>query len=357
MRVHSVSNNLSTIRPVILAASRQRRLWPLSTPETPFCLRSINGRPAQLVRTLQALEACSAFGAPIVILAESAARLGIAEITRIRPDAKTVLVPDAVGSGISCLLAAIEVSNTCKSKHIALIPGSFFATDPLEALRSLASISEQSTDSDQVVLMTSRSTESYGGLNTELGERIGSSALFELKQFHQTVVNPMSAVLREANALVKTSGPALVSTQSLIKHIQSNFPTTYVACHNALKLSEKYGNTYRPQRDFLSFAGRPSIQDYFQTVSDKLQAFVGNPDWRTIETFRDPLFDEYRSLSVIPVGIAGPEDQKIISSNDGILILKNGYEDDVKDHYPNMTIRQPSEFMPAEKGPSLRFTA
>ncbi len=357
MRVQSVTNDSSTIRPVILAASRQRRLWPLSTPETPFCLRSINGRPAQLVRTLQALEACRAFGAPIVILAESAARLGIAEITRIRPDAKTILVPDAVGSGISCLIAAIEVSNTCKSNHIALIPGSFFATDPLEAFRSLAAISAQLSDGDQAVLMTGRSTESYDGLNTELAERIGSSALFAVKQFHQTIVNPMSAVLREANTLVKVSGPALVSTVSLIKHVQSNFPTTYVACHNALKIAERYGNTFRPQRDFLSFAGRPTIKDYFQTVSNKLQAFVGNPDWRTIETFRDPLFDEYRSLSVVPVGIAGPEGQKIISSSDGILILKNGYEDAVKDHYPNITTRQPREFIPAEKGPSLRFTA
>jgi mannose-1-phosphate guanylyltransferase len=357
MHVQSVSSTMSSIRPVILAATRQRRLWPLSTPETPFCLRSINGRPAQLVRTLQALEANSAFGPPIVILSESAARLGIAEITRIRPDAKTILVPDAVGSGISCLLAAIEVSNTCKSNRIAIIPGSFFAPDPLEAFRSLASVSSQISDADQAVLMTGRSAESYDGLTTELGERIGASSLFTLKQFHQTIVNPMSGVLREANALVKTSGPALVSTQSLIKHIQANFPTTYVACHNALKLSEKYGNTFRPQRDFLSFAGRPSIQDYFQTVSNNLQAFVGNPDWRTIETFRDPLFDEYRCLSVLPVGIAGPEDQKIISSSDGILILKHGFEDAVKNHYPDVTVRQATEFMPAEKGPSLRFTA
>jgi mannose-1-phosphate guanylyltransferase len=357
MRVQGVQSTMSLIRPVILAASRQRRLWPLSTPETPFCLRSINSRPAFLIRTLQALEANSAFGPPIVILAESAARLGIAEITRVRPDAQIILVPSVVGSGIASLIAAIEVANSCASEQIALIPGSFFATDPVEALGSLAAVASQFSGADQVVLMAGRSNVSHAGLSIELGTRIENSSLFTLKQLHQNVSSVMTSVLRETNSLINTSGPALVSTQSLLKHIQSNFPTTYVACHNALKLAEKYGNTFRPQRDFLSLAGTPSIHNYFQSVLPSMRAYIGNSDWRTIETFRDQLFDEYQTIPITPVAIAGPKDQKIIASNDGVLILKAGFEDAVKDLYPNISASQASGTNAHQKGPSLRFTA
>jgi mannose-1-phosphate guanylyltransferase len=355
MHVQSVNSSNGCIRPVILAASRQRRLWPLSTPETPFCLRSINSRPAPLVSTLQALDANSAFGAPIVILAECAARLGVAEITRIRPDALIILVPDSIGSGISSVLAAIEVSNSCASRHIALIPGSFYAADPREAFLSLAAIAAQCLQIDQVALMTGRSIAFSNQFKIELDVRVKNSSLFRVKRFHQFISEETKALLKETNSLVNASGPALVSTQSLLNHIQANFPTTYVACHNALKLADKYGQTHRPQQDFLSFGGRPTIHDYFQSVLPSLQAFIGNPNWRTIESFKDSIFDEYNTQPIIPVSIVGAADQRVIASNDGILILKSGHEDAVKDLYPEIYAAQNGAFKPFGKGPSLRF--
>ncbi len=357
MRVHSVQNSNSTIRPVILAASRQRRLWPLSTPETPFFLRSINGRPALLVRTLQALEAIPEFGVPIIILGETAARLGISEITRIRPDATIFLMPDGIGSGISSVLGAIEVSNKSASGQMALIPANFYASDPVEAFRSMASVASQCSEGDQVVLMTRRSSSPATNLSVELGARVAGTALYHLNQLHHLISDETASVLRETNSLLNYSGPALAMTQSLLRHVQSTFPTTYVACHNALKLAEKYGNTYRPQSDFLSFAGRPVIRDYFQSVLPSLQAYIGNPDWRTIETFRDPFFDDFTSHPITPVACAGIENCKIIASNDGVLILRHGHENEVKDHYPNSTTAHGSGTKLSQKGPSLRFTA
>jgi mannose-1-phosphate guanylyltransferase len=355
MHVQSVQSSKGSIRPVILAASRQRRLWPLSTPETPFCLRSISSRPAPLIRTLQALEANPVFGSPIVILAECATRLGVAEITRIRPDAMVILVPDSIGSGISSLLGAIEVSNSCASRHMALIPGSFFATDAVEAFSSLAAVASQCMQIDQVALMTGRTNGASSTLKIELDTRVANSALFRIKRIFPDISEETKALLNEINSLVHASGPALVSTQSLLKHIQLNFSTTYVACHNALKLSERYGQTHRPQQDFLSFAGRPTIRDYFESVLPSLQAFIGNPDWRTVESFKDPFFEEYNTQPILPVSIVGPHDHKIIASNDGILILKAGYEDSVKDFYPGQTTAQNVTLKPFHKGPSLRF--
>ncbi len=356
MHVQGVQSSDRSIRPVILAASRQRRLWPLSTPETPFSLRSINGRSSLLLRLLQALGANPAFGSPIVILAQSATRLGVTEITRIRPDAMIILVPDSIGSGISSLLAAIEVSNSCASRHIALIPASFFATDLTEAIGSLAAIAAHCSQVDQVALMACRSNTVTGSFKVELDSRVQYSSLFRIKRLHRDISEETTALLNETNSLLYASGPALVSTLSLLKHIQSNFPTTYVACHNAVKLSEKYGQTHRPQSDFLSFAGRPSIHEYFQSVLPSLQAFIGNPDWRTIETFKDQYFNDYNAQPILPVQIAGSGDQRVIASNDGILILKEGHEEDVKNLYPDLSSALGSAVAPFQKGPSLRFT-
>ncbi|MGL4488147.1 MAG: hypothetical protein ACRCU5_01725 [Rhizobiaceae bacterium] len=329
----------------------------MSTPETPFCLRNINNRPSMLVRTLQALEADPAFGSPIVVLSDSAARLGVSEVTRIRPDAKIILVPAAVGSGISSLLAGLEVLETCRSEHMALVPGSFFATDPSEAFRSLAAIATQPLQLNQVALMTRRSHRPGCGLRMELGERLQNSPMFRLSKLHPDISTEIAALLEEAKALVVASGPSIVRTRNLVKHVQLNDPTAYVACHNAMKLAQKYGLTLRPQGDFLSLAGRPSVRDYFQSALPDLYAFIGNPDWRTIETFRDPLFDAYNSAPITPVGIAGPSDHKVIASQDGILILQPGHEDAVKAHYPDPKYLGISEHDTRQAVTSLRFIA
>jgi mannose-1-phosphate guanylyltransferase len=357
MHVQSVPSSKILIRPVILAAGSQRRLWPLSTPETPFCLRSVNHRPPLLVRTLLALEANPSFGVPIVILAESAARLGVTEITRARPDASIILVPQSIGSGISSLLAVTAVTNSCASRLMALIPASFAANDPVEAFRSLASVASQCADSDHPILMARRSATPDNAMHIELGERLAQTALFGVKNIQVSGSSEIATALAETQSLVSKSGPALVSTQNLLKHIQANFPTTFVACHNAMHLAEKFGNTQRPQQDFLSFGGRPGILDYFQSVLPNIRVFIGNPDWRTIETFRDPLFDEHKSLPATPIGISGFSGCRVFSSDDGVLILKPGHEDEVKEHYPDTSATNGFNSGPPRKGPSLRFTA
>lgn len=357
MRVQSVMTSKPRIRPIILANGRQRRLWPLSTPQTPFCLRSIGGRTPHLVRILQGLDATPAFGAPIVILGSAAARSGIAEVTRLRPDATIILVPEDLGSGIPALLGATHVLDNSKEELIALIPASFTAADPVDAFRSLATIAAQLSQIDQTILMATRVAQQDGSMRLELGHRVAGTSLYSVKQIFETDQLDIASALGEMRALVSMCGPVLVSPKSIHKHVQKNFPTTFVACHNAMQLAEKFGNTIRPQADFLSFAGRHHLHDYFRSILSSLEIYIGNPDWRTIETFRDPLFDDVSTKPMMPVGVAGYNGSRIISSDDGILILKKGYEDDVKDHYPSADPLNNLDTVVRMKGPHLRFNS
>jgi mannose-1-phosphate guanylyltransferase len=354
----TIATNERLIRPIIMAASRQKNLWPLSTPETPFCLRSINAKSSLMVRLLQALEANPAYASPIIILNENAARLGITEITRSRSDSTIILVPDRVGSGISCLLGAIETAQTGNNTHFAFIPGSFFATDTVEAFRALSSIAPQCSSADHAVVMSARTQIATNTLRIELDSRFQNSAMIGVKRFHANLSGDMLSILNETGSLVQISGPALIATQNFLNHAQQNFATTYVACHNSMKLAEKYGKTYKPQRDFLSFAGKPRVQDYFESTLPNMRTFIGNTDWRTIETFKDSFFDDYKANPVMPVSVAGPAGHKIIASNDGVLILHEGYEESIAHFYPSMPdAADQSQTVIKPKGPTLRFSS
>jgi mannose-1-phosphate guanylyltransferase len=356
MLVQSVKSSVPRPRPVLLAASRQRRLWPLSTPEEPFCLRSLGGRPSPLFRSLQALEATAEFGAPIVILCETASRIGIAEVTRTRPDATIILVPQGVGSGISATLAALhEVANE-NPAPLVLIPGSFFAHDPVSAFRSLIASIPSDGLKDTAILMATRNFESNTSLCFELSERVPGTSLFTLNSLQIRPDGELAEALNETASLARGSGPAIVAPAQLIEHLGQSYPTLLTACRNALHLSEKGGNTLRPRADFLRLAGRPGVTDLFHSARHKVRAYLGNPDWRTVQTFRDVLFDDFKSISSMPVAVIGFPGHRIIASSDGVLILQLGFEDDVKNGYQD-TMQAHNFAENKAKHPVLRFSA
>ena len=343
----------STCRPVpvLMAASRQRRLWPFSTPSAPFCMREIGGRPSLLLRNLQAIEATAAYDRPIVVLKEEAAVNGAMEIKRIRPDAAIIVVPGGSGSGISAILAALISEN----RSLALIPASFTADNPVEAFAFLAA--QFSEKRDFPVVVASRKTSAREGMYMELASRRqGDEQLHELASLHIRGDGDLASALQVTASIAKATGLVAYPAAHLVNHLGKSWPTLLSACRNALALKQDVGTIIRPHGDFLRLAGRPGIRDLLQAVLPHVAAVIGNPDWRTIDTFRDPIFDHLEVKPTATIAVCGYSDHRLIESCDGVLVLKPGHEDEAQKWYPtNETATRNAPGHP--HFPSIRFSA
>jgi hypothetical protein len=142
----------------------------------------------------------------------------------------------------------------------------------------------------------------------------------------------------------------------LIERMDAIWPTLLSASRNALSLKQEVGSITRPHANFLRLAGRPGIRDLLQAVLPEVTAIIGKPDWRTVQTFRDPFFDRLDGGVQVPLGIGGYPDHRVIASTDGIFIVKPGHEDEAKNWYPE---NAPAGLqIPGQRTyPTLRFSA
>ncbi len=61
--------------------------------------------------------------------------------------------------------------------------------------------------------------------------------------------------------------------------------------------------------------------------------YLASDDCRIVQSFRDPSIMQRHPDTIIPIEVCGYKDTKIITSNDGVLLLRTGSEDAVKDIY------------------------
>ena len=99
----------------------------------------------------------------------------------------------------------------------------------------------------------------------------------------------------------------------------------------------------RPRGDFLALVGRPGLVQLIAPNLNDLGLYLASDDCRIVQSFRDPLIVQNNQNTTLPVEVCGYKDAKIIASADGVLVLRPGSEDLVKDHYQN----QPPQAAPS----------
>ncbi len=211
-------------RPVIIASSRQRRLWPLSTPERPFCVRPNQNTDAPLAQIIDALAKIKQFAAPIIILSEAAAKDGLSIIAHHYPQSKILLVPSGIGSGTAVVLAAMMETDEPDSLPLAIIPASFHADNFVHAFEGLSAMAMASKAGQLAILMASRSPSIDLSFSLELGERIPGKTLFAVNSF-QVDRNPdVISAMSEMRTVVRGCGPCSAAFGSAI----NEFSDTYI---------------------------------------------------------------------------------------------------------------------------------
>ena len=322
-------------RPVIIASSRQRRLWPLSTPERPFCIRPNQDGDTPLGCLIEALAATNRFATPIIILSETAARDALPLISRHNAQAKVLLVPAGTGSGTAAVLAAMMEVNEKNPLPLSLIPASFHAENLIQTFEGLAAMAVASKTDQLAILMASRSHGVDLSFSLEIGERIPGKTFFSVRSFHVDRDTDMLSAMREMRSLVRGCGPVVVPPALLLDRLTTNFPTLVSACRNALQLADNAGQIIRPRGDFLRLVGRPGLVQLISPNLNDLGIYLASDDCRVVQSFRDPSVTQGVKNAALPVEVCGYKDAKIIASADGVLILRPGSEELVKDHYQN----------------------
>jgi mannose-1-phosphate guanylyltransferase/mannose-6-phosphate isomerase-like protein (cupin superfamily) len=320
-------------RPVIIASSRQRRLWPLSTPERPFCLRSNQKGDAPLAQIIDALAAIDQFAAPTIILSESAAKDGLPLIARHNAQARILLVPSGIGSGTAVVLAAMMEANEPNPLPLALIPASFHADNYIHAFEGLAAMTIASKTEQLAIVMASRSPSVDLSFSLEMGERIPGKTLFAVNSFHIDRNPDALSAMHEMRTIARGCGPLAVPATLLLNRLTTNFPTLISACRNALQLADNAGQITRPHGDFLRLVGRPGVVQLIAPNLNDVALYLASDDCRIVQSFRDPSIGQSHTNAALPVEVCGYKDAKIIASHDGILLLRSGSEDAVKDLY------------------------
>ncbi len=322
-------------RPVIIASSRQRRLWPLSTPERPFCIRPDQHGDTPLGHVIDALAATNRFAAPVIILSEAAAPDALPLITRHNAQAKILLVPAGTGSGTAAVLAAMTETNEQKPLPLSLIPASFHAENLIQAFDGLAAMAMASKADQLAILMASRSDGVDLSFSLEIGQRIPGKTFFSVRSFHVDRDTDMLSAMREMRSLVRGCGPVVVPPALLLDRLTTSFPTLVSACGNALQMADNAGRIIRPRGDFLRLVGRPGLVQLIAPNLNDLGIYLASDDCRVVQSFRDPSVMQGVQKAALPVEVCGYNDAKIIACADGVLVLRPGSEEQVKDHYQN----------------------
>lgn len=317
-------------RPVIIASSRQRRLWPLSTPERPFCIRTNQNGESPLGHILTALTATNKFAPPIIILSEMAARDALPQINRLCPDALVQLVPAGTGSGTAAVLAAMIEVLQAKPLPLALIPASFHAENLVQAFETIAKMASISQTEQRAVVMASRSPSIDLSFSLELGERIPGKTIFSVSSIFADRNPDTASVMSEMGTLVRGCGPVVVPPALLLRRLTDGFPTLASACRNALQMADSAGNVTRPRGDFLRLVGRPGLVQLIAPNLNDLGVYLASDDCHIVQSFRDPSIVKSGKLSSLPVEVCGYNDASVIASEDGILVLRPGHEEQVK---------------------------
>lgn len=320
-------------RPVIIASSRQRRLWPLSTPERPFCVRPNQNADAPLAQIIDALASIEKFAAPIIILSEAAAKDGLSIITQRNSQSKILLVPAGTGSGTAAVLAAMLEAREPNPLPLAIIPASFHADNFVHAFEGLSAMAIASKAEQLAIMMASRSPSVDLSFSLELGERIPGKTLFAVNSFQVDRSPDVQSAMSEMRTIVRGCGPLAVPAALLLDRLSTNFPTLISACRNALQLADNAVHVTRPRGDFLRLVGRPGIVELIAPNLNDVALYLASDDCRIVQSFRDPSITQRYIDTIIPIEVCGYKDTKIITSNDGVLLLRPGSEDAVKDVY------------------------
>ena len=320
-------------RPVIIASSRQRRLWPLSTPERPFCLRANQNGDVPLAQIIDALATIDQFAAPTIIVSETAAHEALPLIARHNARAKILLVPAGTGSGTAVVLAAMMEASESEPLPLALIPASFHADNFIQAFEGLGVMANASKAEQMAIMMASRSPSVDLSFSLEIGERIPGKTLFAVNSFQVDRNADALSAMSEMRSIVRGCGPLTVPAALLLDRLSTNFPTLISACRNALQLADNAGKAIRPRGEFLRLVGRPGIVQLIAPNLNDVALYLASDDCRIVQSFRDPSILKNNKDATWPIEICGYKDAKIIASNDGVLVLRPGSEDAVKDLY------------------------
>ncbi len=341
-------------RPVIVASSRQRRLWPLSTPERPFCVRPNQQGDTPLGRIIDALAATNQFAAPIIILSETAAREALPLIARHNAHAKILLVPAGTGSGSAAVLAALVENGEKRPLPLSLIPASFHAENLVQSFNALAAMATTSQADQLAIVMASRYPGFDLSFGLEMGERIPGKNLFTVRSFNADRSADESSAMSEMRSLVRGCGPAIVPPALLLDRLGTTYPTLISACRNALQLADSAGQATRLRGDFLRLVGRSGLVQLIAPNVNDLALYLASDDCRIVQTFRDPSIMQSNQHATLPVEVCGFKDARIIASTDGVLLLREGAEEQVKDHYQNQP--ETSETILAQTNTTRHFS-
>jgi mannose-1-phosphate guanylyltransferase len=350
--------------PVIIASDPLPGLWPLSTRERPFVFRRAADGISPVHSILQALSQRPEFPLPILFAPDTAADAVLEELADISPRPRVVFVPATDNPGCIAVLAALMNMGTTHARQLALIPANFRAHN-FDAIL------------DGICLMAQRSAET--GLPVAFvrpvrarGECVDSDIVLEASGREEKSLLPVGRVLTparfssniealiEMTAVVRSLGIFLGDGEAILSRAATAHPDAFGACRLALAHADRNGSQTRSRLEFLSLARAVMIDDLIGASSLDLILHPVADTATLVRTLADITpEDAVNAAKSRHVAVEGYSDCRIFASDDGVLVVRHGFEQLAKDHFDNCGAhrRWSAGVRPADSSIRERLTA
>ena len=324
--------------PVIIASDPLPSLWPLSTRERPFVFRPDQSGVSPARRLLLALARRPEFPAPILFAPDTAADAVMEQLSGILPQARIVFVPAIDNPGCIAVLAAMMNDVSAHSRQLALLPANFHSPSFGAVLDSVCAMAARSAELQMPVAFVrpvrARGECAHGDITLEISGREDRSRLPVGRVMTAEKLASDCEALIEMSAIVRSMGIYIGDGDAILRRAAAAHPTAYESCRLALTFADQDGSRLRSRLKFLSLARGIMIDDLIGAASLDLILHQVADTAILVRTLADiaPGQTERGSHSA-RVMVEGYEDSRTFVSDDGVLVIRRGFEHLARVHF------------------------
>lgn len=276
------------IVPVILCGGEGKRLYPLSTPESPKPFLRLFGQESLLQQTWLRIKDMPAITAPMLVGAqnlEPLMRQHMAELG-LQKDVAYILEPMQQGTAAAILLAAYVLLGSCDASNepvMLVCPSDHWLRDEERYREVLMKAAEKASHGEIVLLGVEPLQADTGyGYVCVAGEGNGSS--FQLASFEEKPSVERAEELIESGESYWNSGVFLFKPSAIIAAAERYIPSFNLSMYDAFKEGHSDGNSFYPERIAYTLFPAISIDCAIMEKLSKALLFPLKVEWSDVGT-------------------------------------------------------------------------